>query len=306
LVPEPSPDFAGGYVPELPEVETVRLGLAPVLVGRKLVRVEARRPDLRFPLPERFSERLAGRRIERLERRAKYMVGVIEGGEALIMHLGMTGRFTVDGAGERELPGRYVYAAGGDPRHDHVVFHLSDGARVTYNDARRFGFMVMVPERELDSHPLFKGLGPEPLGAGFSPAYLAARAAGRKVNLKSLLMDQRVVAGLGNIYVSEALHRASLSPDRASATLAKHNGEPQPRTHALVSAIRTVLEEAIAAGGSTLRDYRHADGSEGAFQEAFRAYDREGEPCRTQGCGGSIRRAIHGGRATFYCRRCQK
>ncbi|MEQ1716940.1 MAG: bifunctional DNA-formamidopyrimidine glycosylase/DNA-(apurinic or apyrimidinic site) lyase [Hyphomicrobium sp.] len=307
-------------MPELPEVETVRLGLVPVLVGHRLVHIEARRPNLRFALPERFSDRLAGQLIERLERRAKYMVGYFEGGEALVMHLGMTGRFTIDypsrlDAGEgltggatagRQSLGDYVYRQGGDARHDHVVFHLAGGARVTYNDARRFGFMVLVAQSELDCHPLFKGLGPEPLGSTFTAAALASRSAGRKVNLKSLLMDQRVVAGLGNIYVSEALHRAGLSPNRGAATLAGRRGAPCARTEVLAEAIRTVLGDAIAAGGSTLRDYRHADGSQGAFQETFFVYGREGEPCRRGGCGGTIRRAVHGGRATFYCPRCQK
>lgn len=298
-------------MPELPEVETVRLGLLPALAGRRLVRLEARRPDLRFPLPERFAERLEGRTILSLERRAKYMIATFEGGDALVLHLGMTGRFTIETAVQRSAPGSYIYAAGGDPRHDHVVFHMAGddsegGVRVTYNDARRFGFMVLVAEADLDAHPLMAGLGPEPLGAAFDASHLARRAAGKKVNLKSLLMDQRIVAGLGNIYVSEALHRAHLAPERKASTLADKKDLPHERAERLVSAIRATLADAIAAGGSTLRDYRHADGSQGAFQESFFVYDREGEACRQPGCGGTIRRAVHTGRSTFYCPRCQR
>lgn len=293
-------------MPELPEVETVRRGLLPALAGRRLIRIEARRPDLRFPLPERFAERLEGRTIERLERRAKYMIASFEGGEALILHLGMTGRFTIDSGEHRSDPGRYLYAAGGDPRHDHVVFHMGGGVRVIYNDARRFGFMVLVPESGLEAHPLMSGLGPEPLGAAFTAEHLARRSAGKKVNLKSLLMDQRIVAGLGNIYVSEALHRAGLSPARKAATLSDRKRMPHERAERLVTAIRETLGDAIAAGGSTLRDYRHADGTEGAFQESFFVYDREGQACRQPGCGGTIRRVVHTGRSTFYCPSCQR
>ena len=293
-------------MPELPEVETVRRGLEPVLSGRRIVRLEARRPDLRFPFPDRFAGRLEGRRVTELTRRAKYLLAAIEGGETLIMHLGMTGRFTIEDAMGPAALGQYVYGAGADPRHDHVVLHLSGGARITYNDARRFGFMVLVPRGELDAHPLMKGLGPEPLSDAFTADVLAQRARGKKVNLKALLMDQRVVAGLGNIYVCEALYRAGLSPERAASTLATKSGAPLERTHALVGAIKAVLDDAIRAGGSTLRDYRHADGSSGAFQESFAVYDREDAPCSRPGCTGMVRRATHSNRSTFYCAKCQR
>lgn len=293
-------------MPELPEVETVRRGLLPVLEGATIARVEARRADLRFPLPERFSARVKGKRIERLERRAKYLVAVLSGGEALIMHLGMTGRFTVHDGAVAVMPGAYVYPSGADAKHDHVIFHLSDGARVVYNDPRRFGFMVMTADADRALHPLFKNLGAEPLGDVLTPDYLAARAAGRKVNLKAFLMDQRNVAGLGNIYVCEALHLAGLSPERGAASLADHRKRATARASRLVPAITSVLERAIAAGGSTLRDYRHADGSEGSFQESFAVYGREGQACLKPGCGGTIRRVVHSGRATFYCPKCQK
>lgn len=303
-------------MPELPEVETVRRGLMPVLEGATIARVEQRRPDLRFPLPERMRERLEGQRLLRLERRAKYLVGHLSGGEALVMHLGMTGRFTVVPAA-RPAPSvktvsasqalaAFVHEAGGDPKHDHIVLHLASGARVTYNDARRFGFMLLVPQTELAPHPLFAGLGPEPLGEALNAAYLAARAAGRRTDLKAFLMDQRTVAGLGNIYVCEALHRAGLSPTRSAGTLARANGQPHERTVRLVTAIREVLEAAITAGGSTLRDYRAADGALGYFQHQFQVYGREGEPCATPGCGGTVRRIVQAGRSTFYCPRCQR
>ncbi len=291
-------------MPELPEVETVRRGLAPVLVGRPLLRVEARRPDLRFPLPEHFAARLKGRAFERLDRRAKYLIGHLEGGDALIMHLGMTGRFTIAAREGAETLGQYVYGQSADPRHDHVLFHFPDDVAVVYNDARRFGFMVMTPARELDDHPLMRMLGPEPLSEALTADYLSARAAGRKVNLKALLMDQRAVAGLGNIYVSEALHRAHLSPDRSADSLATRGGAA--RSARLVQAIKDVLEDAIAAGGSTLRDYRHADGSRGGFQEKFFVYDRDSERCRQPGCRGIVRRTVHQGRATFFCPVCQR
>ncbi|MEQ1653337.1 MAG: bifunctional DNA-formamidopyrimidine glycosylase/DNA-(apurinic or apyrimidinic site) lyase [Hyphomicrobium sp.] len=293
-------------MPELPEVETVRRGLEPVLVGAKVSRVEARRPDLRFPLPERFAARLEGQTIERLERRAKYLVAVLSGGEVLVMHLGMTGRFTIEAGRDAELLGDYVYATGADPKHDHVVLHLGGDMRVVYNDPRRFGFMVMMAEADRAQHALFKSLGAEPLGSELTAAYLAKRAFMRKVNLKTFLMDQRNVAGLGNIYVSEALHRAGLSPDRAARFLSDKRGEPTDRAHALVPAITSVLEQAIAAGGSTLKDYRHADGEKGAFQEAFAVYDRADAPCVRAGCAGRIRKTVHGGRATYACSVCQR
>jgi formamidopyrimidine-DNA glycosylase len=293
-------------VPELPEVETVRRGLAPVLVGSRVTRVETRRPDLRFPLPERFAGRLEGQTILRLERRAKYLVAVMSGGEALVMHLGMTGRFTISHGKVSKLLGDYIYESGGDPKHDHIVFHLEGGRRIIYNDPRRFGFMLMMTDADRDKHALFKSLGVEPLGVDLTPEYLAQRAFGKKLNLKAFLMDQRIVAGLGNIYVSEALHRAGLSPDRPARFLSDRRGQPTDRAKALVPAITSVLHEAVAAGGSTLNDYRQADGEKGAFQEAFAVYDRAGQPCVRQGCSGKIKRTIHSGRATFACTSCQK
>jgi formamidopyrimidine-DNA glycosylase len=293
-------------MPELPEVETVRRGLAPVLVGSRVSGLDARRPDLRFPLPEHFRERLVGQKIIRLERRAKYLIAGLSGGEDLVMHLGMTGRFTIIHDGGVDRPGDYIHETGPDPTHDHVVLHLSDGTRVIYNDPRRFGFMVMMAHAERPEHALFRKLGAEPLSEELTAEYLARRAVGKKVNLKAFLMDQHVVAGLGNIYVSEALFRAGLSPDRSAQTLANSRAGPTEKVRKLVVAIKSVLESAIEAGGSTLRDYRNADGKKGAFQDRFAVYDREGESCVKPGCGGTIRRAVHAGRATFYCPRCQR
>ena len=295
-----------GRVPELPEVETVMQGLMPVLVGAKVCRLEAMRPDLRFPLPENFASRVEGQTIERLERRAKYLIAVLSGGEALVMHLGMTGRFSVARGRSSQLLGDYIYESGGDPKHDHVVFHVSGGVRVIYNDPRRFGFMLMMPEADRGEHALFRNLGTEPLGDKLTADYLAKRAHGKKVNLKAFLMDQRIVAGLGNIYVSEALHRAGLSPDRGARFLSGRHGRPTARAEALVPAIKSVLEQAILAGGSTLKDYRHADGAKGSFQEDFGVYDRDGQPCMRPGCDGEIKRRVHSGRATYFCPHCQK
>lgn len=293
-------------MPELPEVETVRRGLAPVLVGSRVTNLETRRPDLRFPLPEKFRERLAGQKIVALDRRAKYLIAGLSGGEDLVMHLGMTGRFTILRDGMRETPGEYAHDAGSNPAHDHVVLHLSGGTRIVYNDPRRFGFMMMMPHAERDAHALFRNLGVEPLGNQLTADYLASRGRGKKANLKSFLMDQRIVAGLGNIYVSEALYRAGLSPSRSAGSLADRRGAPAGRALPLVVAIREVLQHAIDAGGSTLRDYRNANGASGAFQNSFAVYDRAGLICLKPGCGGEIRRTLHAGRASFHCPRCQR
>jgi formamidopyrimidine-DNA glycosylase len=297
-------------MPELPEVETVRRGLVPLMVGQRIARVEARRPDLRFPLPDQFNARAAGQTVDSLERRAKYLIARLSGGDALVMHLGMSGRFSIVRAraaqAAHETLGAYIYDTGADPKHDHVVIHFDDGVRVVYNDPRRFGFMLLIPQAELAGHALFHKLGAEPLGADMSAEYLATRARGKAVNLKSLLMDQRVIAGLGNIYVSEALHRAQLSPNRKARSLADRRGAPTERAIRLVPAIQSVLEQAIRAGGSSLRDYRQADGSTGAFQEAFAVYDRAGAACVRPGCGGTIQHAVHTGRSTYYCSRCQR
>lgn len=293
-------------MPELPEVETVRRGLQPVLVGSRVSGLDARRPDLRFPFPERFAERMVGQDIVSLERRAKYLIASLSGGEDLVMHLGMTGRFSIIQHGTVDRPGEYIHETGPDPAHDHVVLHLSDGTQVIYNDPRRFGFMVMMPHSAQPEHPLFRKLGVEPLSPELTAAYLAQRATGKKVNLKTFLMDQHVVAGLGNIYVSEALFQAGLLPDRAASSLANRRGGPTEKAGKLVDAIKDVLERAIAAGGSTLKDYRAADGKKGAFQERFSVYDRADARCVVKGCGGTIRRAVHAGRATFYCPHCQR
>lgn len=301
-------------MPELPEVETVRRGLEPVMTGFRFVRVEQRRPDLRFPFPERFVERLEGQTITHLGRRAKYLMARLSSGEVLVMHLGMSGRFSISngvrpagsGPGEGQILAAFTYDTGDDPMHDHAVFVMSGGAVVIYNDPRRFGYMQLIPEPELEAHPLFESLGVEPLGNELTADYLARRAAKRSADLKAFLMDQRNIAGLGNIYVCEALHRAGLSPNRAAAALADRKGKPTDRAQRLVPAVRSVLEEAIEAGGSTLRDYKHTDGSLGYFQHRFRVYGREGEACTREGCTGTVRRVVHSGRSTFYCGACQR
>lgn len=298
-------------MPELPEVETIRRGLAPVLEGASFAKVELRRRDLRFPFPRGFAKRLEGARVTALSRRAKYLVGELDSGEALIMHLGMTGRFAVeegaDGRSkERFEPGRFYDDSERLAAHDHVVFHLSTGRRLVYNDVRRFGFMTLAKLGELDAHPLFKGLGIEPIGNEFGAEALARLFAGKARPLKSALLDQRLIAGLGNIYVSEALFRAGLSPRRSATTLAGRGAVARARREALVEAIRRVLAEAIEKGGSTLRDYAKADGERGAFQHEFRAYGREGEACLRPGCRGIVARLVQSGRSTFFCRVCQK
>jgi formamidopyrimidine-DNA glycosylase len=287
-------------MPELPEVETVRRGLAPVLEGARLTRVEQRRPDLRFPFPEGFVQSLTGARIERLDRRAKYLLGHLDRGDVLVMHLGMTGRFEIEAAEGAVRPGEFLYASPPDPKHAHVVFETDGGARVTYYDPRRFGFMGLIPAGETASHPWFAGMGPEPLGPDFTANLLSRAFAGRKQNAKVLLLDQRIVAGLGNIYVCEALNRSGISPLKPAGGIAK------AKLPGLVSVIREVLEEAIEAGGSTLRDFSAADGALGYFQHRFQAYGREKEPCLTPGCGGIIARVVQGGRSTFYCPKCQR
>lgn len=287
-------------MPELPEVETVRRGLEPVLAGARLVRVEARRPDLRFPLPEGFVQRLTGATILQLDRRAKYLLAPLSVGDTLVMHLGMTGRFEIARPEGAQRPGEFRYAADPDPRHAHVVFETQAGARITYYDPRRFGYMALVETALVDLHPWFAGLGPEPLSEAFDAARLAQAFAGRRQGPKTLLLDQKIVAGLGNIYVCEALHRARISPTRPAGRISR------PRLERLVGAIRQVLEEAIAAGGSTISDYAAADGALGYFQHSFRVYDRQGRPCRNPGCDGVIARQVQAGRSTFYCPRCQR
>ncbi|WP_036290070.1 bifunctional DNA-formamidopyrimidine glycosylase/DNA-(apurinic or apyrimidinic site) lyase [Methylosinus sp. PW1] len=290
-------------MPELPEVETVRRGLEPVFTGSGLAQVELRRADLRFPFPQGFAARLAGRRVEALKRRAKYLLGELDSGETLIMHLGMSGSFRIDADGPE---GAYHRAVSTKPAHDHVVFRFTSGASVTYNDPRRFGFMLLVPRGEMATHPLFDGLGVEPLGPELTPQRLAEELRGRKAPLKAALLDQRIIAGLGNIYVCEAMHRSHLSPLRAAGTLVDAKGKPKRGLSDLVEAIKQVLGEAIEAGGSSLRDHRQTDGSLGYFQHSFRVYDREDAPCPTAGCRGHVSRVIQSGRSTFFCRDCQK
>ena len=291
-------------MPELPEVETVRRGLEPVLVGNAFARVEQRRPDLRFPLPKDFGMRLSGRRIEALDRRAKYLLARLDDGEVLVMHLGMTGRFSIDADGARL--GDFVHAQKQTQKHEHIVFHLGDGTAVRYSDARRFGLMDLVPAATLDSHVLFKGLGVEPLSEAFTPEWLAQRLKGKATSIKAALVDQKPIAGLGNIYANEALYRAGVSPLRLAGSLATKSGKPTRKTEALVASIKAVLEGAIKAGGSSLRDYKRADGTLGEFQHRFKVYDREGKPCPKKGCGGTVRRIVQGGRSTFYCPACQR
>jgi formamidopyrimidine-DNA glycosylase len=293
-------------MPELPEVETVRRGLQPAMEGARLVEIETRRPDLRWPLPERFAERLRGRRVEGLGRRAKYLLADLSSGEVLLMHLGMSGSFRVLWPDSENAPGCFHHPRSEALAHDHVVFHLSSGATVTFNDPRRFGFMMLIPRPALAAHPLLAGLGPEPLGNEFDANLLVRACERKKTSLKAALSDQRVVAGLGNIYVCEALHRARQSPRRLASTLATRSGAPAPRAAALVDAIQRVLNDAIRAGGSSLRDHRRTDGELGLFQHKFRVYDREGAPCVTSGCIGTVRRIVQVGRSTFYCPVCQR
>jgi formamidopyrimidine-DNA glycosylase len=290
-------------MPELPEVETVRRGLEPILVGNAFARVEQRRPDLRFPLPKRFGERLSGRKIEALDRRAKYLLARLDDGEVLVMHLGMTGRFSIDQNGKL---GAFVHEQQQAPKHEHIVFHLGDGTSVRYSDARRFGYMDLIPTKGLDQHALFKGLGVEPLSPAFTAEWLAARLKGKATSIKAALIDQRLIAGLGNIYACEALFRAGISPLKLAGSLVTKSGKPTKKTEALVAAIKAVLEDAIKAGGSSLRDYRRANGELGEFQHRFKVYGREGKPCSRKGCGGTVRRIVQGGRSTFYCPNCQR
>lgn len=282
----------GGSVaamPELPEVETVMRGLAPRFEGRKLTLVEARRPDLRWPLPENFAGRLTGRRVLGLRRRAKYILVDLDDGTSWLIHLGMSGRILLsDGPPPEPLP------------HDHVIVGTDDGCWMRYNDARRFGMMDLWPTGAVAEHRLLKDLGPEPLGNAFSAETLQRAVAGRHSPIKAVLLDQRVVAGIGNIYACEALHRAGVSPKRLALNVRG------ARADALAQAVGAVLTEAIAAGGSSLRDHRQTSGELGYFQHTFRVYDREGEPCPTEVCRGSVRRLVQAGRSTFYCPACQR
>ena len=296
-------------MPELPEVETVRRGLQPVLEGARLLKVEARRPDLRFPFPERFSQRLTGKTVTALGRRAKYLTLHVEDGPVLICHLGMSGSFRIETAENSDVPGAFHHERSKSTVHDHVVFDVMSPkggrSRVIFNDPRRFGFMLFA-EGAPDTHPMLAGLGVEPTGNALDGALLASLLEGRRSPLKAALLDQRLIAGLGNIYVSEALWRAGLSPLREAGTIAGPAKKAKEQSGRLAEAIRSVIADAIAAGGSSLRDYVQADGSLGYFQHSFAVYDREGEPCPKPNCRGHIERIVQSGRSTFYCRTCQR
>lgn len=289
-------------MPELPEVETVRLGLTPVLKHHRFTSVVTRRGDLRLPFPPRFAERLTGRRVERLWRRAKYLLADLDGGETLVIHLGMSGRLSVFADGHERKLGNYVYepppAKAGRGAHDHVVMETDAPAEIVFTDHRRFGLMLLIGTAELAEHPLFKNIGVEPLSKEFTADYLQGVLKGRRTPIKSALLDQRTIAGLGNIYVCEALFHARISPKRSAARI------DHQRAIALVRAVRSVLRAAIKAGGSSLRDYAQTDGALGEFQHRFAVYDREGAPC--PGCKGKIRRIVQSGRSTFWCPTCQR
>ncbi|MGJ5617821.1 bifunctional DNA-formamidopyrimidine glycosylase/DNA-(apurinic or apyrimidinic site) lyase [Sulfitobacter sp. MF3-043] len=283
-------------MPELPEVETVRCGLAPVMENAVIARADVNRPDLRWPFPERMAERLSGQKVERLRRRSKYILADLASGESLLIHLGMSGRMLISG----DPLGKFVNDHPSPEKHDHVVLHMSNGARITFNDPRRFGAMDLMDTATADQHKLLAVLGPEPLGNDFHEAHLIAALKGRNMPIKSALLDQRIVAGLGNIYVCETLYRAGISPACKAGRISA------VRVAALVPIIRQVLSEAIKAGGSSLRDFRQADGELGYFQHRFDVYGREGQACRTPDCGNIIGRIVQSGRSSFYCPTCQR
>jgi formamidopyrimidine-DNA glycosylase len=298
-------------MPELPEVETVRRGLAPVMEGARIVRVEQRRANLRIPFPDRFVERLTGATVAALGRRAKYLLADVDTGEVLIAHLGMSGSFRIRLPQAETTPGDFHTPRDRSAAHDHVVFHLEGpgapaGTTVTYNDPRRFGFMDLVARRDLAAHPSLAGLGIEPLGNELSAELLARLFADKAAPLKAALLDQRLLAGLGNIYVCEALWRAKLPPTLSAGDTVTATGRPSKKLATLAGAIRAVLEEAIVAGGSSLRDHRQADGELGYFQHSFAVYDREGEPCPRPTCSGVVGRLVQSGRSTFHCPVCQR
>jgi len=293
-------------MPELPEVETVRRGLAPVMEGAVIDSVTLRRPDLRSPFPPRFARRLTGRRIVSLGRRAKYLLADLDDANVLVMHLGMSGSFRIEADDGQAIAGHYYHARSTLRAHDHVVFDLSSGARVVFNDPRRFGMMDLAPRRGLEESRHFKGMGIEPLGNEMSGETIAALFRDRVAPLKAMLLDQHRIAGIGNIYACEAMWRAKLSPTLPAGRIALATPTARRKAEALASAVRAVLEDAIAAGGSSLRDHRRATGELGMFQHSFAVYDREGEPCPRHGCKGIIRRLVQSGRSTFYCPVCQR
>jgi formamidopyrimidine-DNA glycosylase len=281
-------------MPELPEVETVRRGLSPVMEGEVIQSLLQNRADLRFPFPERFAERVSGARIERMGRRAKFLTLDLSTGDVLVMHLGMTGRFTIGGGPMAD----FHHETGGDTRHDHVVFQMANGHTVTYNDPRRFGFMELWPAATFDAYPRLATMGPEPLSNGFSAAYLDSALKGKAAPIKAALLDQSIIAGLGNIYVCEALYRAGISPKRKASSI------PGQRAARLAPAVNQIIAAAIDAGGSSISDFANASGELGYFQHRFDVYDRERQPCKT--CGAPVRRIVQSGRSTFYCGTCQR
>ncbi len=283
-------------MPELPEVETVRRGLQPAMEARQIVAAEVRRDGLRWPFPERMAERLTGRMVRALARRSKYLLADLDDNETLLIHLGMSGRMTISG----DAPGSFHHHHPLPEKHDHVVFHMSSGARITCPDARRFGAMDLMVTATADQHKLLAVLGPEPLGNAFNETHLIHAFKGKMSPVKSVLLDQRIVSGLGNIYVCEALFRAKIHPKRKAGKIGRE------RIKHLVPVIRDVLSEAIEAGGSSLRDFRQADGELGYFQHSFDVYGREGLRCRTTDCPSVIRRIVQSGRSSFYCAQCQR
>lgn len=287
-------------LPELPEVETVRRGLAPIMEEAFFSNVEQNRPDLRFPFPDRFSERLVDQNVEKLDRRAKFLLARLSSGESLLMHLGMSGRFTIEEKDQHRTPGEFAHAPRTNPKHDHVVFTMSQGGVIRFNDPRRFGFMTLMKTNGEGSHPFLAPLGPEPNGNQFNATYLSDALKDRRTPIKTALLDQSIVAGLGNIYVCEALWRAGISPRRLARSI------PGKRAERLTPAIRDVITEAIAAGGSSLRDFASASGELGYFQHRFDVYGRQGQNCRREKCDGLIQRLVQSGRSSFYCSHCQR
>jgi formamidopyrimidine-DNA glycosylase len=289
-------------MPELPEVETVRKGLEPVMTGIRILRADIRRPDLRWPFPDRMAERLTGARIDQLRRRSKYILADLDSGESLLIHLGMSGRMIVSGAPKDrgDILGDFHNLHPAPEKHDHVVLDMENGARVTFNDTRRFGAMDLIPTDSAHTHMLLAKLGPEPLGNELNESYLIDKLKGRKMPIKSALLDQRIIAGLGNIYVCEVLWRAGISPKRQAGSLSG------AKIAGLVPIIRDVLTAAISAGGSSLKDYKQTDGELGYFQHSFAVYGRENEPCNRAECKGNVARIVQSGRSSFYCSKCQR
>ena len=289
-------------MPELPEVETVLRGLEPVMVGQKIRNAEIRRPDLRWPFPKNMSERLTGVTILRLHRRSKYILCDLNSGETLLIHLGMSGRMIISHAGNvsDDLLGNFQYKPSTPAKHDHVILDMMDGTRISFNDTRRFGAMDLIETNNLFNHKLIKLLGPEPLGNEFNSPYLYSKLKGKTAPIKSALLDQRIVSGLGNIYVCESLWRAGINPKRLSGKVSRKKND------VLVPIIRDVLREAISAGGSSLKDHRQTNGDLGYFQHTFAVYGREGKKCNSVNCSELVKRIVQSGRSSFYCAKCQK